>query len=139
MMLILPEDYKKIWKEKHECDQPVTKITKHRNDRTKRKINSWLFSRDNPLIQFAEIRKSSGRVGEHRWRYLSEIGSITLTEDYTTQKRWYRCMVAYNEKGTMKGKPPMEFLYLFIDNWMLTRLATEQKNSPVAAAEQLSE
>lgn len=124
MMLILPSDYKRIWKEKHgESETKPTKLSapnKHLN-----RIGTILTYRrtsDLPALKFAEIRKSSGRVGENRFRYLEDIGSITITEDFTPQKRWYKTMVAYNEQGMKNGKPQVEFLYFFIDAWIMERL-----------------
>jgi len=119
MMLILPSDYKKIWKEKY------GDTIKLKAQKGLLRIHTWGFNRkgvDMPFLKFAEIRKSSGRVGEYRFRYLEDIGSVTLTEDYTPQKRWYKAMVAYNDFGMKSGKPPVEFLYFFIDPWILDRL-----------------
>lgn len=117
MMLIVPSEYKKIWKEKH-ADSKIPK----------REI-AWptygaaMKARGEMLVlKFAEIRKTSGRVGEVRHRHLDDIGSITLTEDFTTQKRWYKAMIAYNEKGKKAGRPSVEFLYFFIDPWIMGRL-----------------
>jgi hypothetical protein len=122
MMLILPGDYRRIWKEKQGDTPKVTKQGKAGRTLTI-PLTSWSRrNSDMPFLRFAEIRKSSGRVGEHRYRYLEDIGSITITEDFTSQKRWYKVMVAYNELGKKAGKPPVEFLYFFIDPWILDRL-----------------
>lgn len=117
MMLILPVDYKRVYKEKHE-----NSIDPKRNIKPIRLLGKWLLS-DMPALKFAEIRKSSGRVGECRFRYIEEIGSITLTESFTAQKRWYKAMIAYSPEGIKKGRPQVEFLYFNIDPWMLQRLA----------------
>lgn len=124
MMLILPNDYKRIWKEKFE--DVASKTLKIPTKKVEQLVPKTLFKRlsDIPALKFAEIRKSSGRVGEVRYRYLEDIGSITVTEEFTTQKRWYKCMVAYNQQGMSNGKPNVEFLYFFIDPWTLSRLMT---------------
>lgn len=119
MMLILPSDYLKIWKEKHADVKPTSPFVRISPNFSIGRIRGIGLE---PLLRFAEIRKTSGRVGEVRHRYLDDIGSITLTEEFTTQKRWYKAMIAYNEKGRKAGRPQVEFLYFFIDPWILTRL-----------------
>lgn len=112
MLLIMPSDYKRVWKEKM-------------GDEKKKAQVAWrVYASEMPSLKFAEIRKSSGRVGECRYRYIEEIGSVTLMESFTPQKRWYKAMIAYNGVGAKDfGRPPVEFLYFFIDPWMLQRLA----------------
>ena len=102
LMLILPCDYKAKWKEK---DLTISKL----------KTNMYLW-------RVANIRKSSGRVGELSYRGFEEVKNITLLESYTPQKRWYKGLVTYTEKGIKNARPEMEQLYIFFDPWILDRL-----------------
>lgn len=109
----MPNEYKKVWKEKM-------------GEGKKQQVSSaWRpYNSEIPSLKFAEIRKSSGRVGESRYRYIEEIAAITLIENFTSQKRWYKAMVSYTPTGTKDfGRPPVEFMYFFIDPWSLQKLA----------------
>lgn len=123
MLLILPETYKKFWKEKHgDLKKNLRLLTTPAFSSLFKKLGYEI-----PLLKFAEIRKSSGRVGEVRYRNIEEISSITAIEPYTTQKRWYKTMITYSEAGTKAGKPLVEFLYFYIDPWILVRLIEERE------------
>lgn len=75
------------------------------------------------IMKFAKIR-ASGRVGEICQIDIANIGSITLMETYTTQKRWYRALIAYNKFGrSQNGCPMTEFMYFYADPWVLGKLA----------------
>lgn len=115
MMLIMPNDYMRVWKEK---------VGDSIKPKKKPAVLWQMYKSEMPSLKFAEIRKSSGRVGESRYRYIEEIGFITLMEAYTSQKRWYKAMVSYTNVGVKDfGHPQVEFLYFFIDPWSLQKLA----------------
>ena len=114
MMLIMPNDYKKIWKEK---------MGDGRDKKVKKPTVAWRVNSEMSSLKFSEIRDTSGRVGEMRYRYIEEIGAVTLMEKFTPQKRWYKSMVSYTEEGVKNfGRPSVEFLYFYIDPWTLQRL-----------------
>jgi hypothetical protein len=120
MLLILPETYKKLWKEKY---GDIKKIPQRAGFGSFSKTTHEI-----PLLKFAKIRESSGRVGELRYRNIEDIGHITLTEPFTAQKRWYKAMIAYSEAGQKNGKPVLELLYFFIDPWILIRLTDSKED-----------
>jgi len=102
LMLILPCDYKAKWKEK---DSTISKL----------KTNLYLW-------RVADIRKSSGRVGELSYRGFEEVKNVTILEHYTPQKRWYKGLVTYTDKGIKNARPQIEKLYIYFDPWILDRL-----------------
>lgn len=84
--------------------------------------NDWKIN----FMKFASIR-TSGRVGEPKWRDITQIGSVTLMEPFTPQKRWYRALVAYNAYGQEVGFPMTEFLYFFAHPWVLQQMIEKAK------------
>lgn len=76
-------------------------------------------------MSFASIRAKSERPGESRIRTDSQIGSITLVDTYTSQKRWYKALVLYSQQGISQGLPMSEFLYVLIQPWMLNQLLAQ--------------
>lgn len=79
--------------------------------------------KDAQWVKMAEIRKSSERVGEIRFRLLKHITSFLIIEEYTTQKRWYKCMVTYaSEHQAENHLPAFELMYLNIEPWIMREL-----------------
>lgn len=87
--------------------------------------NDWKVN----FMKFATVR-TSGRVGEPKWRDITQIGSVTLMEPFTPQKRWYRALVAYNHFGQESGYPMTESLFFFADPWVLQQMIAKSAKPP---------
>lgn len=103
-LLILPKQWRKLWAEYREYDLKSVPLS---------------------TMSFASIREKSERPGETRHRFDSQIGSITLIDTYTSQKRWYKALVLYSQEGISEGLPMSEFLYVLIQPWMLNQLIAQ--------------
>lgn len=79
-------------------------------------------------VKMAEIRASSKKPGEIRFRNINTFSSLLLCDTYTAQKRWYKCLITYNQAGVQMIKKDVEMLYLNIEPWVMRELLVEPVN-----------
>lgn len=114
-LLILGTDYKKSFL-RIMGESPANKI-----DYIPQKLKPFIIKQMS-VVKLATIRKTTGRVGETRYVYFDQIGSITLLESRKTQKRWYKCFILFNEEGKKHGQPAMLKMYIFLPTAILDDL-----------------
>lgn len=109
-LMILPETWLAVKR-----DKETPNVTR------KEKLRIEFLSLFEDFLRFAKIREA-GRVGSEKQISIKDIGSIVLLEDYTAQKRWYRCVVYFSAKGHKFYGKPADNLYFFADPWIIQRI-----------------
>lgn len=105
--LFFPDDYKEVFLE------IFGKAPAFNTKMVKPSLRS-IVEKQFLVFKGAKIRKKSGKPGEIRWIPFDHVGSLTIVDKPTTQKRWHKTLIFFNSEGRKKGQPVAATIYIYL-------------------------